>query len=73
MRWTRETSRGHRRGRPEGDDASGSKVRRELVRPYLSEYAVERIVRDLRAHQLLEGTNEVMQLIVNRAVLEVAA
>ena len=36
---------------------------------YLSEYEVERIVRDLRVHQILEGTNEIMRVIVSRALL----
>ncbi|MDQ8046414.1 MAG: acyl-CoA dehydrogenase family protein [Solirubrobacteraceae bacterium] len=36
---------------------------------YLSEYGVEKIVRDLRVHKILEGTNEVMRLIVSRDVL----
>ncbi|CAM3509508.1 acyl-CoA dehydrogenase family protein [Nocardioides zeicaulis] len=40
---------------------------------YLSEYGVERVVRDLRVHQILEGTNEIMRLIVSRSVLEGAA
>lgn len=40
---------------------------------YLSEYGVERVVRDLRVHQILEGTNEIMRLIVSRASLEGAA
>lgn len=40
---------------------------------YLSEYGVERVVRDLRVHQILEGTNEIMRLIVSRAVLDGAA
>ncbi|MDT9593276.1 acyl-CoA dehydrogenase family protein [Nocardioides zeae] len=40
---------------------------------YLSEYGVERVVRDLRVHQILEGTNEIMRLIVSRAVLQRAA
>ena len=40
---------------------------------YLAEYGVERVVRDLRVHQILEGTNEIMRLIVSRAVLEGAA
>jgi alkylation response protein AidB-like acyl-CoA dehydrogenase len=30
---------------------------------------VERIVRDLRVHQILEGTNEVMRVIVSRDML----
>jgi alkylation response protein AidB-like acyl-CoA dehydrogenase len=40
---------------------------------YLAEYGVERVVRDLRVHQILEGTNEIMRLIVSRAALEGAA
>ena len=35
---------------------------------YLSEYGLERIVRDLRVHQILEGTNEIMRLIVGRSL-----
>ncbi|WP_342713529.1 isobutyryl-CoA dehydrogenase [Bradyrhizobium sp. B124] len=37
---------------------------------YLSEYGVEKIVRDLRVHQILEGTNEIMRLIVSRKLIE---
>lgn len=36
---------------------------------YLAEYEVERIVRDLRVHQILEGTNEIMRVIVARKLL----
>jgi alkylation response protein AidB-like acyl-CoA dehydrogenase len=36
---------------------------------YLAEYGVEKIVRDLRVHQILEGTNEIMRLIVSRELL----
>ncbi|HYG85201.1 MAG TPA: isobutyryl-CoA dehydrogenase [Azospirillum sp.] len=36
---------------------------------YIREYPIERIVRDLRVHQILEGTNEIMRLIVARRVL----
>ncbi|GAA4810010.1 acyl-CoA dehydrogenase family protein [Tomitella cavernea] len=35
---------------------------------YLSEYGLEKIVRDLRVHQILEGTNEIMRMIVGRTV-----
>jgi len=35
---------------------------------YLAEYGIERIVRDLRVHQILEGTNEIMRLIVGRSL-----
>ncbi|MGO2051341.1 acyl-CoA dehydrogenase family protein [Glutamicibacter sp. 287] len=37
---------------------------------YLSEYGLEKIVRDLRVHQILEGTNEIMQLIVGRGLVD---
>ncbi len=37
---------------------------------YLAEYGIEKVVRDLRVHQILEGTNEIMRLIVGRAVAE---
>ncbi|MDX5394276.1 MAG: acyl-CoA dehydrogenase family protein [Caulobacteraceae bacterium] len=33
---------------------------------YLSDYPLERIVRDLRVHQILEGTNEIMRVIIAR-------
>jgi alkylation response protein AidB-like acyl-CoA dehydrogenase len=35
---------------------------------YLAEYGIEKIVRDLRVHQILEGTNEIMRLIVARSL-----
>ncbi|MFI5980168.1 acyl-CoA dehydrogenase family protein [Streptomyces sp. NPDC051555] len=37
---------------------------------YLSEYGIEKILRDLRVHQILEGTNEVMRIIVARGLTE---
>ncbi|MDF2142703.1 acyl-CoA dehydrogenase family protein [Paenirhodobacter sp. CAU 1674] len=36
---------------------------------YLADYGIEKLVRDLRVHQILEGTNEIMRLIVGRALL----
>ncbi|MEM9250069.1 MAG: acyl-CoA dehydrogenase family protein [Pseudomonadota bacterium] len=36
---------------------------------YLADYGLEKIVRDLRVHQILEGTSEVMQVITARAML----
>jgi alkylation response protein AidB-like acyl-CoA dehydrogenase len=36
---------------------------------YLADYGVEKIVRDLRVHQILEGTNEIMRVIISRALL----
>ena len=39
---------------------------------YLQDYGIEKVVRDLRVHQILEGTNEVMRLIVGREMLRPA-
>ncbi|MCA6294235.1 MAG: acyl-CoA dehydrogenase family protein [Phenylobacterium sp.] len=36
---------------------------------YLRDYPLERIVRDLRVHQILEGTNEIMRVIISREIL----
>ena len=36
---------------------------------YLEEYGIEKIVRDLRVDQILEGTNEIMRVIIARAIL----
>ncbi len=36
---------------------------------YLADYGIEKLVRDLRVHQILEGTNEVMRLIVARQMI----
>ena len=35
---------------------------------YLADYGVEKIVRDLRVHQILEGTNEIMRVIIARTM-----
>ena len=37
---------------------------------YLADYGVEKIVRDLRVHQILEGTNEIMRAIVARGLIQ---
>ncbi|MEV5683333.1 MULTISPECIES: acyl-CoA dehydrogenase family protein [unclassified Streptomyces] len=37
---------------------------------YVHEYGIEKIVRDLRVHQILEGTNEIMRVIVARGLTE---
>lgn len=37
---------------------------------YLADYGIERIVRDLRVHQILEGTNEIMRVIISRDLLK---
>jgi alkylation response protein AidB-like acyl-CoA dehydrogenase len=36
---------------------------------YLADYGIEKIVRDLRVHQILEGTNEIMRMIVARQMI----
>jgi alkylation response protein AidB-like acyl-CoA dehydrogenase len=36
---------------------------------YLADYGIEKIVRDLRVHQILEGTNEIMRVIIARTLL----
>jgi alkylation response protein AidB-like acyl-CoA dehydrogenase len=33
---------------------------------YLKDFPIERLVRDLRVHQILEGTNEIMRVIISR-------
>ena len=53
---------------------AGSRVADEALQlhggyGYLSDYGVEKIVRDLRVHRILEGTNEIMRLIVARSLL----
>jgi hypothetical protein len=37
---------------------------------YIKEYPIERFLRDLRVHQILEGTNEIMRVIIARQVLK---
>ena len=37
---------------------------------YLADYGIEKIVRDLRVHRILEGTNEIMRMIVARHMLK---
>ncbi|MBB5516681.1 hypothetical protein FHS89_002721 [Rubricella aquisinus] len=36
---------------------------------YLADYGIEKVVRDLRVHQILEGTNEIMRVIIARKLL----
>lgn len=52
----------------------GSKIANDALQlhggyGYLSEYGIERIVRDLRVNQILEGTNEIMRVIISRSLL----
>ena len=36
---------------------------------YLRDHPIERVLRDVRVHQILEGTNEIMRMIISRAIL----
>ena len=52
----------------------GSKVANDCLQlhggyGYLADYGIEKIVRDLRVHEILEGTNEIMRMIVARQLL----
>ncbi len=54
---------------------TGSKVANDALQihggyGYLADYEVERIVRDLRVHQILEGANEIMRVIISRELLK---
>ena len=51
----------------------GSKVANDCLQlhggyGYLADYGIEKTVRDLRVHQILEGTNEIMRMIVARGL-----
>jgi alkylation response protein AidB-like acyl-CoA dehydrogenase len=37
---------------------------------YLMDYPVERFVRDLRVHEILEGTNQIMRMVIGRSLLQ---
>ena len=37
---------------------------------YLKDYPIERVLRDLRVHSILEGTNEVMRVIIAREMFK---
>jgi alkylation response protein AidB-like acyl-CoA dehydrogenase len=52
----------------------GSKIANDALQVhggygYLQDYGIEKIVRDLRVHQILEGTNEIMRVVVARHLL----
>ena len=40
---------------------------------YLKDYGLEKLVRDLRVHQILEGTNEIMRVVISRKLLAAIA
>jgi alkylation response protein AidB-like acyl-CoA dehydrogenase len=52
---------------------AGSKIANDALQlhggyGYLMDYPVERFVRDLRVHQILEGTNQVMRMVIGRSL-----
>ncbi|MCZ6618324.1 MAG: acyl-CoA dehydrogenase family protein [Gammaproteobacteria bacterium] len=53
---------------------SGSRIANDALQlhggyGYLMDYPVERFVRDLRVHQILEGTSEIMRMVIGRSAL----
>ena len=53
---------------------AGSKIANDALQlhggyGYLMDYPIERFVRDLRVHQILEGTNQVMRMVIGRSLL----
>lgn len=54
-----------------GFNAANSAIQLHGGYGYLAEYGLEKIMRDLRVHQILEGSNEIMRLIVGRTLAEV--
>jgi len=53
-----------------GFNAANSAIQLHGGYGYLTEYGLEKIMRDLRVHQILEGSNEIMRLIVGRMMAE---
>ncbi|GAA1407380.1 putative acyl-CoA dehydrogenase [Glutamicibacter uratoxydans] len=53
-----------------GFNAANSAIQLHGGYGYLSDYGLEKTVRDLRVHQILEGTNEIMSLIVGRSLID---
>lgn len=57
---------------------AGSKITNQCLQlhggyGYLADYGIEKLVRDLRVHEILEGTNEIMRMITARALLAEAS
>lgn len=53
---------------------AGSKVANDALQlhggyGYLMDYPIERFVRDLRVHEILEGTNQIMRMVIGRSLL----
>ena len=52
---------------------SGSRIANDALQlhggyGYLMDYPIERFVRDLRVHQILEGTSEIMRMVIGRTL-----
>ena len=53
---------------------AGSKIANDALQlhggyGYLMDYPVERFVRDLRVHQILEGTSQIMRMVIGRKLV----
>jgi alkylation response protein AidB-like acyl-CoA dehydrogenase len=53
---------------------SGSKIANDALQlhggyGYLMDYPIERFVRDLRVHEILEGTNQIMRMVIGRSLV----
>jgi alkylation response protein AidB-like acyl-CoA dehydrogenase len=53
---------------------AGSKIANDALQlhggyGYLMDYPIERFVRDLRVHEILEGTNQIMRVVIGRSLL----
>ena len=51
---------------PSGGDYVEVRGKMRHIYGYLKDFPLERLVRDLRVHQILEGTNEIMRVIISR-------
>ena len=77
-RWRSATRSRRRRGLPRRPSGLATDTGFEVVNGclqlhggygYLRDHPIERVLRDVRVHQILEGTNEIMRLIVSRQML----
>ena len=68
--WQRQVCTGEKAVTWDAMNGSGPTVQVFGGYGYLKEYKVERVWRDLRVHRLLEGTNEIMNVIIARELMK---